>query len=72
MDPRSVEKLLIEVNGEEYEVQAVETPFREGVELHCRVGGSDIRVSDRGLGRHEALRLIKEEIKAKLNTVQGS
>ena len=37
------------------------------VELRCIVGEEEVRVSDRQLGEYEALRLLKEEIKAVLD-----
>lgn len=59
---RSRKVISIFVAGEDYEVEIVEIPFREGVELRCQVGQELIRISDRQLGEHEALRLLAEEI----------
>ena len=50
------------VRGREYLVTVVERPFREGLELCCDTGKERIRVSDRGLGKHEAVRLLKLEL----------
>lgn len=58
----------VEVEGELFEVEIVEVPFREGVELRCVVGGEEIRVGDRGLGESEALRLMRLEIQKLLDS----
>jgi len=65
---RSKKTVSIEVSGEIFEAEVLELPFREGVELSCWVEDEEIRVSDRGLGEHEAIRLMKEEIQARLVT----
>ena len=59
---RSRKVVSIFVAGADYKVEIVEIPFREGVELRCQVGSELIRISDRQLGEHEALRLLAEEI----------
>ena len=53
----------IEIDGERYQVEVVEIPFREGVELRCQCGEELLTVSDRGLGEHEAFRLLEEQIR---------
>ena len=63
---RSKKTKSIEVAGQSYLVQIVEIPFREGVELVCEVNGEEVRVSDRGLGEHEAFRLLVEEIERRV------
>ena len=60
---RSQKRLTLTIQDETYEVGVVELPFREGVELRCRIGDEELRVSDRGLGEHEALRLMEDEIR---------
>ena len=57
------EKHILNVDGEDFEVCIVQIPFREGVEVRCPLGEEELRVSDRGLGEHEALRLMEEEIR---------
>lgn len=59
---RSRKAITVFVAGEEYQAEVVEIPFREGVELRCKIGDEEIRISDRQLGEHEALRLLAEEI----------
>ena len=66
---RSENSLELVVDGKTYEVLVREIPFREGVELSCMVDDQQIRVSDRGLGDHEALRLLEEEIRTYLRTL---
>lgn len=63
---RSRRRHALTVSGREYQVQVIEIPFREGVELRCTVDDEELRVSDRGLGEHEALRLLTEAIEEKL------
>lgn len=63
MTHRSIKTINILVDGENYQADLIELPFREGVELECEVGGELLRVSDRGLGEDEAVRLMKELIK---------
>ena len=60
---RYQKELSVTVDGTEYSAVVREIPFREGVELSCTIDGEEIRVSDRGLGEHEALRLLEEEIR---------
>lgn len=62
---RSKEQRKISIDGEDFEVEVLEFPFREGVELQCEVDGEVLRVGDRGLGMHEAERLLKEMIRSK-------
>ena len=59
---RDKRRTSLEVFGNFYEVKVVEIPFREGVEASCLVKGKELRFSDRGLGEHEAIRLLKEAI----------
>ncbi|GEM_PF-5719736 len=59
---RREEKRSTIVDGETYYYQLLEIPFREGVELLCDHFSPPLRVSDRGLGEHEALRLLELEI----------
>ena len=59
---RYEKEVTVTVSGKEYLVAVREIPCREGVELSCWIEDDEIRVSDRGLGEHEALRLMKEEI----------
>jgi hypothetical protein len=59
-------RLRLVIRGEPYEVSVVEIPFREGVELRTIVGDDEVRVSDRGLGEQEAIRLLEEEIEKRL------
>ena len=59
---RRQNKFQLEFQGELLEAEVRELPFREGVELRCFYEGEEFRVSDRGLGEHEALRLLKEEL----------
>ena len=59
---RSKDRFLLDVHGHTHEVQRYEYPFREGVELVTTINGKEIRVSDRGLGDHEAVRLLRIEI----------
>lgn len=61
---RSQQVLELDVDGEIFEVEIIEIPFREGVELKCTLGDEEIRVSDRGLGDHEALRILADEIRS--------
>ena len=61
---RSRRCFVIEVDGVRHTVEALETPFREGVELRTSIGDREVRVSDRGLGEAEARRLLIDEIKA--------
>lgn len=67
---RSQQIHKLEVAGVEYSVSVIEIPFREGVELRCVVEGEEIRVSDLGLGEHEALRLLEEKIQSFLDFSQ--
>jgi len=62
-DYRLKESFDLEIEGEIFEVEVAEIPFREGLELRCSVEGELIRVSDRGLGLHEARRLLEIEIR---------
>ncbi len=59
---RSKDSFLLNVANQDYIVERVEIPFREGVELQTLVGEERLRVSDRGLGEHEAIRLLEIEI----------
>ena len=59
---RSDTTFLLTVEEKEYTVRRIEIPFREGVELSTVVEHKEIRVSDRGLGEDEALRLLRIEI----------
>jgi len=68
-DTRYKESFSLTIEGEEYLVEVKEIPFREGVELQAEVEGELIRVSDRGLGIHEASRILEEEIKRFLASV---
>ena len=63
---RSLRKLSLTVGSEVYSVDVVEIPFREGVELRCRIGEDEIRISDRQLGEREALRLLAEQIEKRI------
>lgn len=56
-------ELIVTVEGREYVAVIRQIPFREGVELSCFIDDEEIRVSDRGLGDHEAIRLLEEEIR---------
>lgn len=62
---RSRRILTLAVDDERYEVEVVEIPFREGVELRCRLDDDELRISDRQLGESEALRILAEEIRAR-------
>ncbi len=62
-DYRYKDNLKIEIDGMQYPVEIVEVPFREGLELRCTVDEETFRVSDRGLGLHEAKRILELEIK---------
>ncbi len=66
---RFQKELALTVDGQEYTAVLREIPFREGVELSCLIDGEELRVSDRGLGEHEAVRLLEEEIR--LYVTQG-
>ena len=70
IEVRSKKTLELEIDGDTYEVEVLEIPFREGVELKCVVSGEEIRVSDRGLGDHEALRLLEVEVRRFLESGQ--
>ncbi len=59
---RSKDSFLLNVDNQDYIVERIEIPFREGVELQVVIDGELLRVSDRGLGEHEAIRLLKQEI----------
>ena len=52
----------IAIGGKHYTVSLHRFPFREGVELRCVIGNRRFAISDRGLGEHEAFRLLEEEI----------
>jgi hypothetical protein len=67
-DYRLKDSFELEVDGEIFEVEIAEIPFREGLELRCTVEGELIRVSDRGLGLHEAKRLLGIEVKRFLDS----
>ena len=67
VEVRSKKSRAIEVEGTSYEVDVVEIPFREGVELRCRLGDELLSVSDRGLGEHEAFRLLEQQIIDRIN-----
>ncbi len=67
-DYRLKDSFELEVDGEVFEVEIAEIPFREGLELRCTVEGELIRVSDRGLGLHEAKRLLGIEVKRFLDS----
>lgn len=60
---RREEERTLEIDGEEFTFVIREIPFREGVEFSCVIDGEELRVSDRGLGEHEALRLLESEIR---------
>lgn len=60
---RSQKTEWVDFDGELVEVEVLEIPFREGVELRCVVNGEEIRVSDRGLGYQEALRVLRDEVR---------
>lgn len=60
---RSKQVRKLDIADVEYSVSVIEIPFREGVELRCIVAGEEIRVSDLGLGEHEAMRLLEEKVK---------
>lgn len=66
MDKRSQRLQKLTIDEQTFDVWVVEAPFREGVELSCEVEGELIRVSDRGLGEHEAFRLLEASIREKL------
>ena len=68
---RQQKELLLSVDGSEYFAVAREIPFREGLELSCWIDGQELRVSDRGLGEHEAIRLLEEEIRSYLTQEFG-
>lgn len=59
---RSKDSFLLNLDNQDYIVERIEIPFREGVELQLVLDGELLRVSDRGLGEHEAIRLLKQEI----------
>ena len=59
----SEKEFVITVDGSEYPVVVREVPFREGIELSCRIGDEEVRVSDRGLGQQQAVRLLEDEIR---------
>ncbi len=67
-DYRLKNSFELEIEGDIFEVEIAEIPFREGLELRCNVEGELIRVSDRGLGLHEAKRLLEIEVKKFLNS----
>lgn len=69
---RCKRRLRLAVDGESYEVSVVEIPFREGVEVCAIVGDEEIRVSDRGLGEREAIRLLEEEIRSRFASQQSA
>ena len=69
MDKRYKEDLQLEVDGQIYDIEVLEIPFREGVELRCEIEGELVRVSDRGLGIDEAKRLIEVEIRRFLSAI---
>ena len=60
---RSAKSKTLTVDGAEYSIEIIEIPFREGVELRCKIGDDEIRISDRQLGESEALRLMEDEIR---------
>ena len=62
-DYRLKDSFELQIEDDVFEVEVAEIPFREGLELRCQVEGELIRVSDRGLGLHEARRLLEIEIK---------
>ena len=64
VDTRTAKTSLVTVDGIQYQVEVIEIPFREGVELRCVVEGETVRVSDRGLGEAEAFRILEDEIRA--------
>lgn len=63
---RRESKLSITVNGQSFVVRKIEIPFREGVELETDLNGERIRISDRQLGEHEAVALLKAELHRRL------
>ena len=65
-DLREDRQIVLSVDGGEYQIEVIEIPFREGVELLCRIGDDEVRVSDRQLGEYEAVRLMEVEIRARL------
>ena len=54
-----------------FEVEVVEIPFREGVELRTVYGQELIRVSDRQLGEEDAMRLLAEELEKRVLKERG-
>ncbi len=70
VDIRNSKNTVISVNGREFNVRIVETPFREGVEVVCNDFEPPLRVSDRQLGWREALRLLEAEIELRLKAAE--
>lgn len=69
VDTRYKESFTLTVDGEDYVVEVKEIPFREGVELQVEIEGELLRVSDRGLGIHEASRILQDEIRKFLKVI---
>lgn len=67
-DVRMRRQSTLSIDGQEFSVELIEIPFREGVELSCEIEGVRIQVSDRGLGEHEAFRLLEDAIREHLLT----
>ncbi len=71
-DTRHEGALTISILGEELEVVVREIPFREGVELECEYEGETFRMSDRGLGLDEALRLLTIDVERFAKTFRSN